>query len=561
MLLSPCTRRRTKRKVGSVLPLTMIIIAFGTLMLFAAGSQLSRSTNHLASFKAIAKYQVIASNAVEIAAYKFINGNNLEMNDTWSGVVDFKAHVSNRGGAEGTDWAYFLSGVNGSTHCRVVDLTSLTSDSGLGGDSVAVEAYVYKIGSRYLVIASAGSGGIKRYSAGLVAGQTGGEAQAALRLESLERVLTVMNAKNPSGNRITGDFIFGDVIILDEVSLYYTDGSVPNTIISGSLSAGGITVGGSLNIDDILNGFPGWFNELTPEQINELSALWRQEYDELLPEGTEIVSLVLNENRSFTQEDSNSGVLYVIDPPSPLGSNQKSIFEAAFDDNGFEITHLILEEQSNKKWETVDNKKFTFPAPTAPNTLNIQINGNVEFVGKQVGSSNNTHKIDVINGKYNISVLGDVELSSNMVYSELQTHINNGNGNSPVGNKTKDAATDTINGMIEALQGSSSWLNLAAIGGDIRSNMSNSSHGNQTISASLYAFKENGVGGNVLFPDVSDIPGGQTPQFYLLGGVTASGLGDTTDLDSIVIVALPRDSSGEIGVTTSRLALYGMQSW
>ncbi|WP_156173123.1 hypothetical protein [Kosmotoga pacifica] len=520
--------------------MTMILLIFGTLVLMAVGIQLNRTAERLNNYKILAQKQNILANVIETAGYLLMRSDSIVMSSTWDKIEEFKSKIASRAGIESHYWSDFLSNLTPDTPC--VDMSgyinALNDDPAFGNGKYIFDVYVYEIGNKYLITATMrekeSDENIDKCGVGFIADIVD-VYLPAVRLAASNRVFSVMrNVGGGKGNpKIIGDLVYGKAIILDDVNLLLTDTSTPGEIITGPLTAK------SVNIPDIEELYPGWFNHISddPETIYQK---WKSEYLSTLPAAE--IQYVLDSD--YTLSAVNSDETIVISAPAGVTD---PVFTLFFDNSGLRIVY--------------GTSAFIIPSSlVTDNTINIKINGDAVI-------GNDPHKISSVTGKYNIAIYGDVSINTNLVYDYLVDFVNNGQGNSPVGNKTKEVSLTVISDMLN-----SSWkdvLSLAAVGGDIRLlfGSSSSTQGNKTIMGNILALKNNGNGGDISFPDISEaIKGkGHTPQLFIFGALTSYTFDKDNQasdiLSSLVAVAGYMDPSQTQEAFDSSRRMIGMMIW
>lgn len=518
----------------------MILLIFGTLILLAVGTQLNRTANELNSFKIVSEKQTILENAIEAAGYILVENNSLEPSSTWDGIESFKQKIGNRSGIETYYWVQYLSQLSPETPC--IDLSgyinALKDDPALGNGKYAFDVYAYEIGNKYLVTASLkdneSGDPVSKAGAGLVADVVD-VYLPAVRFAASDRIFSVMRkVGGGKGNpKIIGDLIYGKAIILDDVNILLTDSSTPGEIITGTLTAK------SVSIENVEELYPGWYHHISEDPYTVYQK-WKQEYLDTFPASS--IEITLDENHNVPSFDPD--VTFVITAPDGDPSPEFNVF---FDTDGLRIEY--------------GSKAFTVPSSAvSENMINIKVMGDAVI-------GDDPHKISPVTGKYNIAVYGDVYINTNISYNYLVDYVNNGEGGSPVANKTKDVSISLISDMLNG-----SWedtLSLAAVGGDLKLlfGKSSSTHGNKTIMGNLLALKDGGKGGDVAFPDIQNaIKGkGHAPQLFVFGALTSYTFDKdhyTTDaLKSIVAVAGYLDPSQSLDSLNSSRRIIGMMTW
>ncbi len=539
---------RYDRNKGFALPMTLILLTFGAFVLFAASTQLNRTSQKMKNYKTSSSLQNYATNAVDTASHIFLENIGTYDLVPWDGVEEFKSHILTRGGVEKYYWQSFLADIDSSVDCANLTeaIRALSADPGLGGDEYTLEAYVYQVGGRYTIVASAQIGDRKAYALGLISYVRGGLMIPAIRMAAMNRTLALMNVTGGHGNpKVHGDLVYGSAVVLNGLTIDMTSTSTPSDIISGGVTGDSLTVyedGDELDQEDVnelLESFPGWYTASDPNiSSDDVYKQWKAEYMELLPDAS--YTVVLSEDQTLSTMDEN--VMVVVEAPNSVSNPQ---FQASFSDEGLEVC--------------LGKNCLDIPESlTSSATLSIQIAGDTVF-------GNDPHKISEVVGHYNVSVLGDATINTNIVLDYQYDYVNNGSRNSPVGNKTKKVSETIISNMLGEERTSS--LMLATIGGDmiLRFEKGNSTHGNKSLIGSFFSWNDKGKGGDVLFSGLENLDhgNGHTPQLFLFGSLTAYSFdpdGDADNLDSFVAVADSSDSSS-LGTGNGRLTLIGIQTW
>jgi hypothetical protein len=533
--------RNDNLKKGFVLPLTLILLTFGSLMVFIAGIQVSRTTDKIHSYNIVADQQAVSSNVVELVAHLYLNDSEAGSQESWDGLEDFKDYVKNRGGITGTGWFDYLNKIDGEEYINFTENVSAYQDEkGFGEGKYELAAYLYSIEDDKLIIGVADKDGRKRYSVGLVS-RVFISGLPAARLGNLPRVLSEMNTKKQGHDIILigGDLIYGSAMILDDVYLD-TENATPLGVINPSLEASGVYVDGELIG---LSDYPDWFTATSTENASVIIESWKEEHLASLPDAS--MTSYIN-NQTTLPSTFNGDTLYIIDatPTSVDG------YELYFKDEGLTISY--------------GGKGFTIPSSIAQTEkIHVLINGDIIIRNDQ----NDLKKISPINGRYSVTANGTISVRTNLVYSEIFHKINNGNGESEVLNQTQDNINDLINDMMDLNQ--TDELDLVSIGGNVLLDyfdQGQSTHGMKFLSGNIMAFEEDGIGGDITFVGLENIHTQglkHVSQFFVFGSLTANTFDDsgiTSDyLESLILVAnnLSDNTSGLSG----ELQLMGMRTW
>ena len=572
------------RKSGFALVMTLILVAFGTVVLLASGLQLSRTTDVVNSYRRIANVQNIANNAVEVASCYFVDNLSSYTEDdkvTWSEAVEFISMLDSRSGLESKYWADFLSFVGEDTEgfSLTDQVNSFRNSKGLGEGRYNISAHVFPVAGgaeKYVVICSAELDGTKRYSMGLVmtdALPQGG--LPALRTVSLDRVLSSLRSiGNGKSKKIVGDIIFGDAIIAGVLSLNSSSSSTLQDIVEGILNAAGIIVydadGNQITDEETLAEFlSDYFHEIEDDAAT-LYGQWVDEYEQSFPE---------NPEATVTLNTSTATVTYAQEPSqiNVICSGATCQLESYSDELTIEVSgsdQFDAEFTSEGLIISGSGKSFLVPTSIASETtVHIMIDGTTTFFSDQ------EHKISIVSGKYDIQVKGDVTIDTQFVYDvkELVKAVNNGKGMSLVANKTAVDAETRIKDYQKLLaEENYSYLRVASYG-DISLGYSSATHGDKNLMGDFFALKrDDGSGGNFLLGDLSNVsninnPGqGQFSQLFLLGSITTWQFENPLDnngedlLNSLALVAAGDPNalgSGSSDGSGGTLALLGIQSW
>ena len=572
------------RKSGFALVMTLILVAFGTVVLLASGLQLSRTTDVVNSYRRIANVQNIANNAVEVASCYFVDNLSSYTEDdkvTWSEAVEFISMLDSRSGLESKYWADFLSFVGEDTEgfSLTDQVNSFRNSKGLGEGRYNISSHIFPVAGgaeKYVVICSAELDGTKRYSMGLVmtdASPQGG--LPALRTVSLDRVLSSLRSiGNGKSKKIVGDIIFGDAIIAGVLSLNSSSSSTLQDIVEGILNAAGIIVydadGNQITDEETLAEFlSDYFHEIEDDAAT-LYGQWVDEYEQSFPE---------NPEATVTLNTSTATVTYAQEPSqiNVICSGATCQLESYSDELTIEVSgsdQFDAEFTSEGLIISGSGKSFLVPTSIASETtVHIMIDATTTFF------SNKPHKISIVSGKYDIQVKGDVTIDTQFVYDvkKLVEEVNNGNGMSLVANKTAVDAETRIKDYQKLLaEENYSYLRVASYG-DISLGYSSATHGDKNLMGDFFALKrDDGSGGNFLLGDLSNVsninnPGqGQFSQLFLLGSITTWQFENPLDnngedlLNSLALVAAGDPNalgSGSSDGSGGTLALLGIQSW
>lgn len=562
--------RNDNLKKGFVLPLTLILLTFGSIMVFVAGLHVSRTTDKIQSYNIIANQQNVAANVVEAASYIYFK-DQLEPNTTceWEGLEEFKNYVSARGGVEGDYWNQTLDTLDAESPCLKIDMNAYQTLPSFGEGNYDIEAILYNIGDKKIIIGIAKRNGRKRFSLGVLA-NIATPSIPAVRLGSLTRDLAKMHVI--SKTKVNGDLILGKAIILDDVFLDITDQSTPGEIIYPSLEASWVTIDGG-DIED----YPNWFTATSTENKSEIIEGWKEEHLSSLPQATR--TIYLNDTDSWP-ESFNGDTLYIIDATSTTESSTNN-FYVDFITN--EISNDVFEGEmhitqikdiygTDEDSNSIGEKLIIPEIVDDSSKVHVQINGNIAI-------GEDSKRIVEVCGKYSLTVYGDIIVNSSIAYHDVYGDINNGNGNSTVGNHPLTLKKSEYTDMMGI--NNHDALDLVSIGGDIEMlYQKTSTHGVKALTGNIMAFEDGGTGGDISFPDlvsaVNDLGRGVTSQFFVFGSLTANTFDEGNNLvyedqvknktvelnaiDSITLIANSLENNLS-GSNSGELQLLGMRTW
>lgn len=507
-----------------ILPITLVLLAFGTTMIIIAGLQVARTTNRLNSYETMSDLQLAATNVVEVATSYLIKNFSEFTGNPWDEFDDFVEYVSNHGGLEGVYWADMLSTLDTNKFWNLKDKVnySILNDNG----KLSLGAVVTPKNDGYFVVAWAEYGETRRYAAALVIPELT-RSLPAMRLGNLDRDFTELKTVG-NGNKqyFKGDLIYGKAIIADTVSVVLTDD--PENIFKNNVEANDIIVGDAylgyktserfkmINLDKA-----SYFNQIKDEHLVELSAL--------------------------TPLIADGGTINIFEDETLI-----EVFP------GFEEVEMNFEDAGL----TMKYGSNTIYIPSNTHKVNIRIHGNV-----QIGRDQDSHKINKVNGNYSITVDGDIQIHSNILYSDLVDAITD---------KSQNVITKTISNIAVLAHTlsetpSSNGLKLVSVGGNVifrygqgGMEKGNSSHGVRVVNANLMAFENNGHGGHFTFPDLEDALSGNStnhiPQMLTVGSFTGLDMGGDGKFDLVDQFVIVSDESSNLN-QDSQLSLVGIRVW
>ncbi len=550
--------RSNHLKKGFVLPLTLILLTFGSIMVFVAGLHVTRTVDKIHSYSIVADQQNISSNVVSASTFIYLQDPTDLFEDTWSGINEFRNFVTTRGGVEGDYWKDLFEEED-LENKNCLDLSGELEEDykalpGFGEGKYDLGAFVYPVDNKKVIIGVSNRNGRKRYSVGLVSNIARPSlVLPAIRTAFLDRILKNKQNSNPGqgqgNNSVDFDFIYGNAVILDDVNLNVTAPGTAGSIIYPSLEAFSANVNGSPVGDE-----SDWFSATSTENVSTVVDGWKEEYLSTLPDAS-TTAYMNNKNTWPTTFDSDT--LYIIDATNTTEPS----YYIDFDENGMHIT------QTDDDGDLIGHT-LTIPSETALSSkINLQINGDVT-----IGDDN--HKISKVTGEYSLTVYGDIEVNTNLVYNDIYQYVNNGNGESKVSNHPLDITKELITDMMDDNINDS--LDLVSIGGNaamkyVQGGAGKPTHGVKYLTGNLMAFKDDinddgtETGGNISFPDLDDvIRGNNVSQFFTFGSVTANTFdfdGDAKDLLNSLILVSNNKESNSSATTATELQLVGMRTW
>ena len=303
-----------------------------------------------------------------------------------------------------------------------------------------------------------------------------------------------------SGDETTlwGDVVFGDVIIFDTITI--ADLSDPRKIFLGTVSA-----------SEVIPAFEGFDFTKPSTPVGDYFENLKNEHLDTLPSTTveinlsssyEVLPEVLDSNT--LPLDQETLLIVTIDPSIESVHKIRLEFEEDRD-----IVLSTLQVLSNGKIDVKTSRTIT----GRDHKLFVRFDSDI-LVG-----DGDAKKMDLINGEYSITVVGDIDVTKSLVYEPLKSLFNNGNSinaqtdvsNQPLGQTEADVkgVNSTLISESGLLEGIS--LELVSIGGDINFfKETTSSHGVGVMHGDFKAFGN--VNDDNPFDDYDD------PLFPLTGG-------------------------------------------
>ncbi|AFK06999.1 hypothetical protein Theba_1311 [Mesotoga prima MesG1.Ag.4.2] len=506
----------TNRK-GFVLPFTLMMLGFTSIMLIAFGSQIGRLGSRLNSYERVSEIQLSTRNIIEIAAAYLVDSLEESVTFTsgndWEDFDEFLEFASTRGGMEGTYWATVLRTLDSDdieywNLSNEADFVSHLNTDPSVFDTQDKGAVIYRHDKdTYSLISWTGTENTaRRYSYGLFIRQYKLE-NPALELGSFERVLN--QYRSGDDTTLWGDVVFGDVIIFDTITI--ADLSDPRKIFLGTVSA-----------SEVIPAFEGFDFTKPSTPVADYFEGLKNEHIDSLPSTTVEINLSSDDRVLPLVLDSNAlplddETLLVVRIDPSIESVHKIRVE--FEEDGDLVLSTL--EVKNKKIEVKTSRRIT----GRDHKLFVRFDSDI-LVG-----DGDAKKMDLINGEYSITVVGDIDVTKSLVYEPLKSLFNNGNSinaqtdvsNKPLGQTEVNVSevNSTLIAESSLIEGIS--LELVSIGGDINFfKETTSSHGVGVMHGDFKAFGN--VNDDNPFDDYDD------PLFPLTGG--SIGLVVESEIDS-----------------------------
>jgi len=557
---------------GFVLPFSLMMLGFTSIMLIAFGSQIGRLGARLNSYERVSEIQLSTRNIIEIAAAYLVD--NLEESGTftygneWEDFDEFLEFASTRGGMEGSYWATVLSTLDSED----IAFWNLSSEEGfmsyLNTDPTVFNtqdrgAVIYKHDKdTYSLISWTGTENTaRRYSYGLFIKQYKLE-NPALELGSFERVLNQYR----SGDETTlwGDIIFGDVIVFDTIKI--ADLSDPSKIFLGTVSA-----------SEIIPPFEGFDFTKPSTPLEDYFDGLKKEHIDSLPSTAVEINLSNDFDSLPELLDSNTlpldeETLLVVNIDPAQESVHKIRLE--FEEDG-DLVLSTLKVLNNGKIDVNRSRIIT----SRNHKLFLQIESGI-YVG-----DGDAKKMDLINGDYSITVIGDIDVTKSLVYEPLKGYFNNGNSekaktevsSQPLGQTEADVSglNSTLISESGSLEGIS--LELVSIGGDINFlKETTSSHGVGVMHGDFMAFSNVNddnplddyddpltpcTGGSIGLVVESEIPA-KGSEFWVYGSLVGETF-SSEDLSDFLkrFIAISRSEGGGSSAVSKGFSVVGIRSW
>lgn len=569
------------RNRGVILPIALILMAFATTMIIAAGISIQRSSRQLNSYALLSDLRVGSNNLVEIATV-FLSENYSDMPEPleaqWEGFSEFVAFISSRGGYEGVLWQNAMSDVGTGTWWLLSDenlaeVVDLNPFAGFDNRGVAVS----RSGDKYSIISWVEKGAVKRYSYGLAMVDSLAQVPALILGDidrEFDRVTTTKQKGYDDYISSGGDWINGHAILLGDAIINSPNSDLPY-IFSNGLTAHHVSFSpekeddqASYNATDTDSA--SYFVSLLEDKENQLNNLSKQ--------------IVFRDDNKNLFSDSTS----TFSPDSLISFNLSSTdsYTITFpkdpttESNDYDFIEVSCEAGDS------GTTKYTIIIEAADHTVSLSFNKSVNIVNK----NGNPHMIGYINGRYSISVFGDINIDTNLIYGDSAKDfvIATRKSDNPIAGPD-DLTTLTkpimslkkVEELFRQFELDRDYLSLSALGGNVintfgvgTQNEGNATHGVRAICGDVTALarcdesNENCVGGSFLFPDLETVISGnktyttKLSQLFVLGSVVGNSFGTDGSSDYIENFFVTVPSSGDSGGTSNKVfSLVGLRAW
>ncbi|HDP77157.1 MAG TPA: hypothetical protein ENN47_03030 [Mesotoga infera] len=546
------------RSRGSILPIALILMAFATTVLVAAGIMMQRTSNRLNSYSLLSDLRVTTSNLVEGATMVLASQwRTEEFDNQWNGYEEFVDFVSSRGGYEGDLWSEALNTLdpngwwilNGNSEFdEILNDDAFAEYEGKG-------AAINSTGGKYSIVSWAEKNGVKRYSYGFAITESL-SGKAALIFGETDRVFYEVTTYIPKqgGPNATetiqgfGDLINGAATVVGTVTVSATD----------------------INLEQVFQ-FGLEANNVLPEYDS-------YNYTKTASDADLVFMSLLEEHEAWLDSLTRTATITFPNPVLPVTESNYLVPVVPNDSSGndFTISFPTVNEISPNASGyfdlsyKIENTTHTIRIPEADHQVNIILYGNLK-IGEKTSSA---LKLSSVNGKYSITVVeGNIELNTHLVYGDFHEELDEAteqNGvvmNKPImtWSKVKEILDDF------ASRTNDDYLSLKTIGGDIIvtyliGNDGKATHGVRALSGDFAAFPSSGSGGGFLFPDLGDVivnnNGHKAGQLFTFGSITARDFGTADQLDDIDNFFVSSPQSTLVGGTDiKRLVLLGLRAW
>ncbi len=526
-----CTDMIRTRNRGSLLPVVLILLAFTSIMLLSAGAVVSRNASQLNNYSLISGLRETSSNVAELAAaYLSYNLFSADFSSQWSGFDDFKSFVSARGGLEGKYWGEALSMIPSDQWWLLYEDEVFAGflETGAGLQRFSTGAVAGYDTGKYYVVSWARREGVVRYAFGLLE-RDFVDGEDALRFAEARRTFSEINTAR-QGNREEidggGDYVFGSATIFGGVFLESNNTNLEDIFPLG-LHAAFVSPGENHNFMSLAGiDVVEFFEELRDEHLVSIGhALNGEEIDTEeqnvrsfeFPIASSISPIAENDVLAFYEGDSSGHETpFVVRFPRSAGDE-----------------HCFIEISHRDKDNKVHTVTINYDKNTMESPIDIVIHGNVRISEKLQGSDL-PHKLAYINGKYSITVFGDIEISTQLMYGDFKSDFDNAR---PQGGNVSNQPIESwekVGELLRAFAGSerTDYLKLTSIDGDIIANYivggaGQATHGIKVLSGVYAAFKgQTDNGGSFTFPELKDVVNeNRLPQLFVFGSLTGHQLG------------------------------------
>ncbi len=549
---------------GNILPFTLIILAFVSIILVTFGTQVSRAGERLNSYDRVSEVQISTRNIIHIAGAYLVSTVNTNATPVYSEWDDFDAFIDyagNRGGKEGEYWETVFEWFKkepeggGEVTAHFWDLskdstfTSLLDSSEAVFDTSDKGAVIYKHDSdTYSIISWTGTENTaRRYSYGLFLRKYG-FSNPALVLGDLEK--TLYQYRSGIKDYVHGTKIIGDAIILGDVKI--NDGDDPRTIFEGTLSA-----------SSVITTFEEYDYTKIATPVDEYFPSLEQEHLDSLP--TDVAEIRLaTDTTVFATTNFPLNENIMVDLYFTPSADSVHKLQMDFMENG----DLQFTTFKWKNANTVENDKV-YTIKARDHKLFIRVNYPL-LIGDGDAKS-----MDLINGNYSITVIGDVDITKSIVYEPLKGLFNNGAdasnadiSNQPLGSTEADVEllrnkllSDETQASLEGVH-----LELVSIGGDVNFLKETvSSHSIAVMHGDFKAFstgeEPDKVGGN--FDLVLDKEKTSGSEFWTFGSLMGESFTSEDMTDVLKRFLAISNSSGDSDVVAvpKGFSVVGIRSW
>ncbi len=574
------------RTRGVILPIALILMAFATTMIIAAGISIQRTSKKLNDYSLLTDLRVTSNNLVEIATI-FLSQNYSDMPEPletqWEGFSEFVTFISSRGGYEGVLWQDAMSDVGAGTWWLLSDenLSEVADLNPLGGfDNRGVA--VSRSGDKYSIISWVEKGAVKRYSYGLAMVDSLAQVPALILGDidrEFDRVTTTKQKGYDDYISSGGDWINGHAILLGNATINSSNEDLPH-IFSDGLTAYHVDFSPESEDDEAS------YNATDTDSASYFASLLEDKENQLNNLSEQIV---------FTDDNKNlfSDSTSTFSPDSLISFNLSSTdsYTITFpkdpttESNDYDFIEVSCEAGDS------GTTKYTIIIEAADHTVRLSFNKSVNIVNK----NGNPHMIGYINGRYSISVFGDINIDTNLIYGDSAKDFVIATRKSDDPNSGSDDLTTLTNpikslGKVEELfrqfELDRDYLSLSALGGDAINTFGvgtqsegNATHGVRAIFGDITALtrcddedgdgvSDNCIGGNFLFPDLKSVISGnktyttKLSQLFVLGSVVGNSFGIDRSGDFIENFFVTVPSSGDSGGTSNKVfSLVGLRAW